>query len=727
MLHEIDIICQRHGIKYFAEYGTMLGAIRHGGFVPWDDDLDIGMMRKDYELFRKVADAELPPNYVIHDYERKENHWTFHIKIVNNQHVNFDEAYLKSHYNFPWLASVDIFIIDNLYEDPQKEHERCDRILRLLSLADAITNNSIDVTKLDSFVTEINTRYAVSLHPSDDIYALSVGLYKIIESLMSITSESETTTVGQIFPWILKGRSSDLAFWYSDFISLPFEDTFIPVPAYYHTLLTKRYGRYQDLRKAGGAHDYPAFENQRKAFEVFSGMTLPKFSFVHNMTKRPPVLRDSSLKMTASEFLAELENEYNSVASSFSSEDIETVIQKFAQMQELSSTFGVLVESVKGEKSPYAIAIVKELEQLCEELYSCCLSLQTDKGSVNHKLSKLEITIDHLKSSIEKNILSRKEVLFLPIGPREWQTFNVLHNQLKESPDIDLVVVPLPLFTKDLFGNATMSFDEIENETYRELYPEDIELQKWETYNIELHCPETIYIQNPYDNTNIFLSVPQVYYAENLRRYTSKLIYVPIGATSEFTLNDSSDMSNLNFYVTSPGLIYADQILVQSENIKTNYLHALTQFAGDDTLEYWRKKIAVAQDVFKDDISQNKNNKQLLFVICVNDLYEHNNILSSIENRLTDLMLGSGDVSTTLAFYPDHFSCSNPESQKRLDTTRHIIEKTAIKMGINITSINSTKTFNPAEKYDAFYGSICPVLYDFIEHGKPVMWANYNI
>ena len=67
ILKEIDKICKKHNIEYYMEGGSLLGTVRHQGFIPWDDDMDISVMKKDYPRLRKALIDELPNNYVYQD------------------------------------------------------------------------------------------------------------------------------------------------------------------------------------------------------------------------------------------------------------------------------------------------------------------------------------------------------------------------------------------------------------------------------------------------------------------------------------------------------------------------------------------------------------------------------------------------------------------------------------------------------------------------------------
>ena len=60
LLQSFDTVCKKHDIDYWLDYGTLLGAIRHQGFIPWDTDTDVGMLRSDYALFLEKGVAELP-------------------------------------------------------------------------------------------------------------------------------------------------------------------------------------------------------------------------------------------------------------------------------------------------------------------------------------------------------------------------------------------------------------------------------------------------------------------------------------------------------------------------------------------------------------------------------------------------------------------------------------------------------------------------------------------
>ena len=115
-----DDICRKNGIKYYMESGTLIGAVRHKGFIPWDDDIDVQMFRKDYELFRTYAKTELPDGWFLRN---DRDSWECEGAIpcvVNSRTVRTDPEFLNRFHGCPYNVGVDICVLDTLPDNPEE-------------------------------------------------------------------------------------------------------------------------------------------------------------------------------------------------------------------------------------------------------------------------------------------------------------------------------------------------------------------------------------------------------------------------------------------------------------------------------------------------------------------------------------------------------------------------------------------------------------------------------
>lgn len=90
MAIQVNEICERHGIIFYMLGGTMLGAIRHKGFIPWDDDMDFGVIYDRYDELMQILDKELPGYYRVLTYERDKNSMQFFMKIEDTRTIAYD-------------------------------------------------------------------------------------------------------------------------------------------------------------------------------------------------------------------------------------------------------------------------------------------------------------------------------------------------------------------------------------------------------------------------------------------------------------------------------------------------------------------------------------------------------------------------------------------------------------------------------------------------------------
>lgn len=110
ILDEFVRICDKYNLKYFLVGGTLLGAVRHKGFIPWDDDLDVGLQRKDYEKFTEVIEKELNPKYMVDNKYTNHKYYLNFTKIRKKKTLFIQD--IQENYDGPKGIWIDVFPFD---------------------------------------------------------------------------------------------------------------------------------------------------------------------------------------------------------------------------------------------------------------------------------------------------------------------------------------------------------------------------------------------------------------------------------------------------------------------------------------------------------------------------------------------------------------------------------------------------------------------------------------
>ena len=132
ILDEIDRVCKKRGLKYCLVGGTLLGAIRHNGFIPWDDDLDVAMPREDYDEFVRFCQNDLSDDFYLHDINSDESYWLPFVKVVK-KYTLFDEKNTAG-LNCKTGIYVDVFPLDDAKEVKSFGKQLCTRMIKEINL-----------------------------------------------------------------------------------------------------------------------------------------------------------------------------------------------------------------------------------------------------------------------------------------------------------------------------------------------------------------------------------------------------------------------------------------------------------------------------------------------------------------------------------------------------------------------------------------------------------------
>ena len=265
ILVEIDKICEKHKLRYFIDSGNLLGAIRHKGFIPWDDDIDIMMLRKDYEIFAKVANKELPKELVFRSLKEDNSNGEL-ISSVQHKEMLISTDVIGKYHNYLYGAGVDIFPYDYLSEDPEKEKERMEVLKSLFILASFPSISGENKVILETEARKIEKACKVNLLHSSNYRK---AILKLLDEYSKKFNNDGGTKISCLMDLILYKSQGVGIFqkqWYNEGTFLNFEFLSLPAPKEYMKIIDKKYYNYEVIKKGGGDHDYPMYRKMESDY-----------------------------------------------------------------------------------------------------------------------------------------------------------------------------------------------------------------------------------------------------------------------------------------------------------------------------------------------------------------------------------------------------------------------------------------------------------------------------
>lgn len=234
---EVKRVCEENNIKYFLTAGTLLGAVRHKGFIPWDDDLDIGMLVEDYNRFCEIAPQRLGDKYILQTMETDISYPLTLAKVRKKGTVYVENKANQANKPGIYVDIIPYKHVPESYEQAEAISKRAVNIQRVLLMK----CGNRPWMEEDGIVWKKRIGYILY-----QIIALFVSKQKLISGYHALFEgyEDSNRLAGDI---VYSGNSYGDKQWYEDVLQMQFEDTEFSVGIGYEKYLEAVYGDYMQL------------------------------------------------------------------------------------------------------------------------------------------------------------------------------------------------------------------------------------------------------------------------------------------------------------------------------------------------------------------------------------------------------------------------------------------------------------------------------------------------
>ncbi len=260
VVEQFDQICRKHSVRYFLAYGSLLGAVRHKGFIPWDDDIDVWMMRDDLDKLTRVAredfakeGLELVTPFTDEGFEQ------LVFRLVNTRNYCLREDFLKKYWLFPFMAGLDIFCLDYVPRDAKQLQDQRTLLVSSWLLVDHWKKD--DMSKEDKMEVYQQLTDLLGIEQVEE-KQIPNQLWKLTDRIGGLYRDEDAdmmTIWGYYLHFPEKIFRKE---WFSETEYLDFEGLKLPCPIGYKEVLRAEFGEdYMTPKKWTADHSYPYYKD----------------------------------------------------------------------------------------------------------------------------------------------------------------------------------------------------------------------------------------------------------------------------------------------------------------------------------------------------------------------------------------------------------------------------------------------------------------------------------